>query len=529
MWHTSARRVRRLGLVLGGALFVWQSIVPLHNAAAQGDSAIDPIPVPSNGRFGGTVGPQKSTWFRFAYLGGGQEATIAVTLLPADSPRTDLLVYTGSPQAPRQETSTADRTNNVLTQVFTDPNARDVFVQVVNDHQDRTVSFVGRVTPTGVLQGPPQGTLSPPVGLVADTPDVALDVQPDGSFAGVVAPRQVVWYRFYYGAGGVRSTVSVTFAPSVGSVRLDLYTGPDVGHLTQQSDSPNATDTALSRQVSLSGPQWAYFTLTNTSSAAPVAHLGQLLPVFVPPSVVAPPVPAPTAVPTPIPTVQPAPGLTHDERYFAETRFRIENDAVWEYFQARGRVETFGFPVSRTFSLLGCPVQIFQRQVVQICPGRLPSLLNLLDPEIFPYTQVNSSIFPASDETLKAATPKVGAPDYAPAMLEFMRANAPDGLDLEIWGAPISRPQSDPNNADFVYQRFQRGILHTITSSGVKRGILLADYLKAILRDRDLPGDLRDQAYGSRLFAQYCPGESGWLCRPAELPGTELNFAFEQG
>ncbi len=113
------------------------------------------------------------------------------------------------------------------------------------------------------------------MGLVADTPDVALDVQPDGSFAGVVAARQVVWYRFYYGAGGARSTVNVTFAPGAGNMRLDLYTGLDVGHLTQQSDPPTATDNALSRQVSLSSPQWIYFTLTNTSSAAPVAHLGQ--------------------------------------------------------------------------------------------------------------------------------------------------------------------------------------------------------------------------------------------------------------
>jgi hypothetical protein len=114
-------------------------------------------------------------------------------------------------------------------------------------------------------------------------------------------------------------------------------------------------------------------------------------------------------------------------------------------------------------------------------------------------------------------------------MLEFMRANAPDGLDLEIWGAPTSRPQVDPTNSDFVYQRFQRGVLHTIGSAGVTRGILLADYLKAILRDRDVPSDLRDQAYGNGLFAQYCPGQTSWLCRPAELDATDLTFAFEPG
>src|SRR5260221_5290305 len=107
-WARPRRRTPHLG----------QSVGPLQQAAAQtGDSAIDPIPVLANGRFGGTVAPQKSTWFRFAYLGGGQEATIAITLLPADSPRTDLVVYTGSPPAPRQENSTADPANNGLTQI----------------------------------------------------------------------------------------------------------------------------------------------------------------------------------------------------------------------------------------------------------------------------------------------------------------------------------------------------------------------------------------------------------------------------
>jgi hypothetical protein len=44
-----------------------------------------------------------------------------------------------------------------------------------------------------------------------------------------------------------------------------------------------------------------------------------------------------------------------------------------------------------------------------------------------------------------------------------------------------------------------------------------------------VPADLREQARGSRLFAQYCPGRPGWLCRPDQLPGTELIFAFEEG
>ena len=105
-----------------------------------------------------------------------------------------------------------------------------------------------------------------------------------------------------------------------------------------------------------------------------------------------------------------------------------------------------------------------------------------------------------------------------------------DMLNLEAWGAPISRPQRDPNNRDFIYQRFQRGILHYTASQRLTQGVLLADYLKQVLRDSpELPGDLRQQARFSAYFAQYCPGAPGWLCRPHELPGTDLTFAFERG
>ena len=55
--------------------------------------------------------------------------------------------------------------------------------------------------------------------------------------------------------------------------------------------------------------------------------------------------------------------------------------------------------------------------------------------------------------------------------------------------APTSRPAADPNNPGFIYQRFQRGIMHFDAATGRTQGILLADYLKAILRGTDLPPD----------------------------------------
>jgi hypothetical protein len=98
-----------------------------------------------------------------------------------------------------------------------------------------------------------------------------------------------------------------------------------------------------------------------------------------------------------------------------------------------------------------------------------------------------------------------------------------------VWGAPISRPRRDPSNSNFVYQRFQRGVMHFDATSGRTQALLLADYLKAILRAKDLPADLAQAARGSKFFGQYCPESARWICRPGELPASDLTFAFEQG
>ena len=153
--------------------------------------------------------------------------------------------------------------------------------------------------------------------------------------------------------------------------------------------------------------------------------------------------------------------------------FRVDDDAL-AFFQSHGGVETFGYPISRRFTFLGCPVQMYQRLIIQLCPGQAPGLINLLDPEIFPYTHINGSVFPTSDEQLKAQTPRVGTPEYA-NIQAFVESVTPDtyngqpvdflqtferGGGLEVFGAPISRPQVDPSNPSFIYMRFQRVILH---------------------------------------------------------------------
>jgi hypothetical protein len=248
-----------------------------------------------------------------------------------------------------------------------------------------------------------------------------------------------------------------------------------------------------------------------------------------------------------------------DARFFSQTNFRIDNDAFWNFFQSRGQVRTFGYPVSRQFRLDGFNVQIFQREVMQQWPDGSIHTLNLLDAGLLPYTKINGSTFPAPDAGIIGATPTPNDPDYATKIVQFVQERAPDtfdgepvnfgqtfnttvsaqdapdapaGLlplfDLDIWGAPTSAPARDPNNNNFIYQRFQRGIMHYDKGCGCTQGLLLADYLKAVLTGQNLPGDLASVVQSSKYFKQYAPGKPASLARPNDLPGSDLTSAFEQ-
>lgn len=274
----------------------------------------------------------------------------------------------------------------------------------------------------------------------------------------------------------------------------------------------------------------------------------------------------PTATPTPAgptPTPQPTPPpVPHDERYFNETGFRIDNNVFWDYFNKRGGIGTFGYPVSRTFTLLGFSTQFFQRGIMQIGPDGAARTMNILDSGLMPYTRINGSTFPSPDSAVQSAAPAPGTPDYDVRIQQFVANYAPNQwqgmnvnfyqafvntvelqdafpqgggnpgllplLNLEMWGVPTSYPQRDPNNHNFVYLRFQRGIMHYDASNGFTQALLLADYLKSIMTGQNLPSDLRDQAQGSRFYNQYNPNKPNWVDRPGDLPATNLFYAFER-
>ena len=59
---------------------------------------------------------------------------------------------------------------------------------------------------------------------------------------------------------------------------------------------------------------------------------------------------------------------------------------------------------------------------------------------------------------------------------------------------------------------------------------MLADWFKSLITGRDLPPDLDAEARSidSRFLRQYCPEQPNWICRPAQLVGSDFRLAFER-
>ena len=243
----------------------------------------------------------------------------------------------------------------------------------------------------------------------------------------------------------------------------------------------------------------------------------------------------------------------HDAHFFPETGFGVWNPEVRAYFESRGGVGTFGYPISNVFTLYGFDVQLFQRQGIQIAPDGAPRGLNILQAPYLEYRRFGGLTTPAIDDRIAASAPRVGAPGYTQAVRAFVRehvlnawqehdvgflreflAAAPTGIPthlrelaaLEIWGLPLSRPMPDPANANFIYQRFQRGVMHYAAASGATGGLLLGDHLKSLMSGDRLSTSLAEAATENPLLRQYAPGLPLGARRPAAIPGTDLTQAF---
>jgi hypothetical protein len=257
-----------------------------------------------------------------------------------------------------------------------------------------------------------------------------------------------------------------------------------------------------------------------------------------------------------------APGApTNDPSYFPATGYRISQPALLSYFQRRGGVRSLGYPISNDFMLLGKRVQLFQRQALEVHNDDSVGSLNLLDPDFLPLTHFDGLNLPPPDANLIASAPSPLDPDYLGQAVAFVDQVVPDqwhgrdvnfhatflsavtcaeafgpdeacdpallpAFDLEIWGLPTSQPMADPNNNEFVYQRFQRGVMHYSASTGLTQGVLLGDWFKRVLMGSHVPPDAAQDLQGSAFLDQYAPNRPLGLARPDVLPATTLATAF---
>jgi hypothetical protein len=255
-------------------------------------------------------------------------------------------------------------------------------------------------------------------------------------------------------------------------------------------------------------------------------------------------------------------------RFFPAMGFTVTDDDVWNYFVRRGGQRTFGLPLSRTFTLEGTRVQLFERgllQVVEAPDGRRSvTAVNLLEAPFLPFERLGDELLPPVDGGLVVGAPDPEAPSFGQASQEFVQAAAPEGFegkntrfystflgtvlyrdaffngegdpnlvplfDLEIWGLPTSQPDYglDANglpDPQVVYLRFQRGVMRHDARAGATRGIDLGSYLRSVLRGEPSLAGVATNA--TPLWAQYDPTAPRGVARPDELPDTDLTQAFE--
>jgi hypothetical protein len=88
---------------------------------------------------------------------------------------------------------------------------------------------------------------------------------------------------------------------------------------------------------------------------------------------------------------------------------------------------------------------------------------------------------PPQDPALVFVAPSPDQPNYAARLDAFLAATVPDDVAgqpvqflstyndagaVDVLGTPTSAPKADPNNPNFIYQRFQNGVLFYNAAEG---------------------------------------------------------------
>jgi hypothetical protein len=305
-------------------LFAGLAVGRLPSALAQaGSDASEAISVGTQGGFTGSVGSGSSLWYVFNYLGANQQVTITITYVPPDANQMDMQLFTGDPKNPTLQNVGSQQTGNSRAIVYKDSSAHQVFVRVINNNNNRTVTFNGNVSPTSAIllptatavatatatalptsagtatstpgtpvtvaavtiSGAASTTTGPSTGAtpgLGETSLTAAVVGGDGGLSGTIATRRAVWYRFWYGNPGANASVAVTVSPNADNADLNLYTGTDPNNLTQEPGPTGKAQSTLSRDINLPNMQYVYFAIANNNNAAILSYTGAVTPAFAP-------------------------------------------------------------------------------------------------------------------------------------------------------------------------------------------------------------------------------------------------------
>ena len=176
--------------------------------------------------------------------------------------------------------------------------------------------------------------------------------------------------------------------------------------------------------------------------------------------------------------------------------YAIADDAIAAFYAQFGGGATFGEPISREFLLFGKPTQVFQNAALQVQPDGSVQPMQLADPGLLAGVQLGGLTLPAPDGALAFIAPDADQANFAARLPVFLNAAVPDswnGLPVRflttyntqggaaVWGLPTSSAKADPHNPNFVYQRFQNGILFYDGSAGTTSPLPLGDYLRSQL------------------------------------------------
>ena len=204
-----------------------------------------------------------------------------------------------------------------------------------------------------------------------------------------------------------------------------------------------------------------------------------------------------------------SPGLAFAQadtsRVFSDTGYTIADDAIWGFFSQYGGTSTFGKPISREFTLLGKPVQLFQNAALQVQPDGSVQAMQLTDPGLVSATQLDGLTVPAADAAVAFVSPTPDQPNYSARLQVFVQNVVPDSWNGQpvqflstftseggttVLGLPTSAPKADPANPSFVYQRFQNGILFYDAAAGTTQQLPLGEYVKGLIQSGKLSADV---------------------------------------